>query len=201
LTGSENKKATTDNSVLLMHCFTAVYIYTGSLSTAKNILALPLLYSLVIIPSLIKAVSINIKTIQYPEIPGRSSYNAFQHCSLMALPVVIFFNLSQALEVSITNTGFLMLMGMQIKQYIDQTRAEHLKLVNWNTTLQKEVDKRTQELKKVNDQKTTAFINVAHEIKTPLTLINNYLDDYIGSQTESEELTAVKKNIESLINT
>ena len=116
----------------------------------------------------------------------------------MALPVVIFFNLSQALEVSITNTGFLMLMGMQIKQYVDQTRAEHLKLVNWNTTLQKEVDKRTQELKKVNDQKTTAFINVAHEIKTPLTLINNYLDDYIGSQTESEELTAVKKNIEKL---
>jgi len=87
--------------------FTAVYIYTGSLSTAKNILALPLLYSLVVIPSLIKAIEYKYKN---NSVPRNSRVEAvivlFSIAPWMVLPVVIFFNLSQALEVSITNTGF-----------------------------------------------------------------------------------------------
>ncbi len=60
-------------------------------------------------------------------------------------------------------------------------RTEHEKLVdseqrlyNWNTRLQEEVNKRTKELEIINEQRTNTFVNLAHETKTPLTLINNY---------------------------
>jgi len=64
--------------------------------------------------------------------------------------------------------------------------------------LQREVDKRIRELEKINEQRTNTFVNLAHETKTPLTLINNYLEEYINTNGSSEELSVVKKNIEKL---
>jgi len=88
-----------------------------------------------------------------------------------------------------------------------QLRTEHqrlidseLHLLHWNTTLQREVEKRTRELEKINEQKTNAFVNLAHETKTPLTLIDNYLEEYISRNGNSEELFIVQKNIEKLSN-
>ena len=125
----------------------------------------------------------------------------------IGLPVVTYFDLSQAAEASITNPGFLLLLALQVNRHIKQSRTEHqrlidseLHLLNWNTSLQKEVDKRTSELEKINEQKTNAFVNLAHETKTPLTLINNYLEEYINRNGETEELSVVKKNIEKLSN-
>lgn len=49
-------------------------------------------------------------------------------------------------------------------------------------------------------EKTNTFINLAHETKTPLTLINNYLNEYIQKNgvERSEELNVLKANIEKL---
>lgn len=54
-------------------------------------------------------------------------------------------------------------------------------------------------LRDLNRQKTNFFINFAHETKTPLTLILNYLDRYMKSQKEeSEELKIVRMNLQKL---
>jgi hypothetical protein len=43
-------------------------------------------------------------------------------------------------------------------------------------------------------------VNLAHETKTPLILINDYLEEYIHRNGESEELSIVKRSIEKLSN-
>jgi two-component system, sensor histidine kinase ChiS len=69
-----------------------------------------------------------------------------------------------------------------------------------NASLQEKVAERTKELEVINEQKTNTFINLAHETKTPLTLINNYLEDYIYKHGEGEEISIIKRNIEKLNN-
>src|SRR6185312_14119026 len=116
-----------------------------------------------------------------------------------------YFDLSQDVEALITNPGFLLLLALQVNRHIKQFRTEHqrlieseLRLLNWNANLQKEVNKRTKELEIINEQKTNAFINLIHETKTPLTLINNYLEEYIINNNPSQELDIVKRNLDKL---
>jgi signal transduction histidine kinase/DNA-binding NarL/FixJ family response regulator len=52
----------------------------------------------------------------------------------------------------------------------------------------------------LNHQKTTTFLNLAHETKTPLTLINNYVEEYIKKNGENEEMRIIKQNIQRLTN-
>jgi signal transduction histidine kinase len=52
---------------------------------------------------------------------------------------------------------------------------------------------------RLNLEKTEFFINLAHEVKTPLTLISNYMDDYIAKAGLSPELRIIKQNIEKLL--
>lgn len=47
-------------------------------------------------------------------------------------------------------------------------------------------------------QKTNYFINLAHETKTPLTLIKNYLEKYISKVGVNEEILVIKQNIDKL---
>jgi PAS domain S-box-containing protein len=48
-------------------------------------------------------------------------------------------------------------------------------------------------------QKTTFFINLAHEIKTPLTLIKNYLEKYIAKKGMDEDIRIIKHNLDKMI--
>jgi hypothetical protein len=71
------------------------------------------------------------------------------------LPVIDFFNLGQAVEAAVTNTGFLLLLGLHLNRNVRQLKMEHQSLIdsewrlrnwNWNDLLQQEVDNRTKEL-------------------------------------------------------
>jgi signal transduction histidine kinase/DNA-binding NarL/FixJ family response regulator len=82
---------------------------------------------------------------------------------------------------------------------------EFCDLIELKENLEKKVEEGTGELqkakKKIEDAsalKTKYFINVAHETKTPLTLIGNYLDRYSKRVGPSEELRIVKENIDLL---
>lgn len=188
--------------------FVVVYAASNNLDTAKNLLFIPVLYALWVIIALYKA-------IQYKYNRDFSSNDSKEELIVLlislspwiGLPLIAYFNLSQAIEASVTNTGFLLLLALQLKKHIKELRTEHDKLIvseqklqNWNVTLQKEVDKRTKELEEANEQKTNTFVNLAHETKTPLTLINNYLDEYIKKEGSNEELNVVKKNVDKLSN-
>jgi two-component system, sensor histidine kinase ChiS len=53
-------------------------------------------------------------------------------------------------------------------------------------------------LKRLNYQKSMFFINLSHEIKTPLTLVENYLEKYIKLKGEDEELIIMRRNIQKM---
>ncbi len=73
--------------------------------------------------------------------------------------------------------------------------ADHL-----SKNLQKEVKVQTMIIEKKNEEKTNYFINMAHETKTPLILIYNYLKKYIGKRGMDSDLAVIKNNIEKLKN-
>jgi signal transduction histidine kinase/DNA-binding NarL/FixJ family response regulator len=184
--------------------FIFVYRYSGSLETAKNLLALPVLYAVWIIVSLVKA----IKEKYRRNSGGKKNEARLLFLSIapwIGLPVVAYFDLDQAVEASITNVGFLLLLFLQVSSHIRGLRLEHVRLqhaekrlLHWNNHLQEEVHKRTKELEKIIEQRTDTFVNLAHETKTPLTLINNYLDEYISKNGLTEELSVVRSSLAKL---
>jgi signal transduction histidine kinase/DNA-binding NarL/FixJ family response regulator len=82
---------------------------------------------------------------------------------------------------------------------------EYSDLVVLKEGLEKKVAEKTSELQlakikieNASKMKTDYFIQVAHETKTPLTLITNYLDRYIKKSTPSEELSIIRENFRLL---
>src|SRR5690606_18248464 len=122
-----------------------------------------------------------------------------------SLPVIVFFGDFQVLEHSVTNAGFLMMTIIYVRSSIKQSRLEYNKLLEseknlqqLNNDLKKKVKKRTKRLEQAIEERKTTFINLAHETKTPLTLINNYLDEYIQRNGENKEISIIKSNIDRL---
>jgi signal transduction histidine kinase len=52
---------------------------------------------------------------------------------------------------------------------------------------------------RTNIEQTDFFVNLSHEIKTPLTLVANYLDKYMEGREASPELLVVKRSIDKLL--
>lgn len=183
--------------------FVTVYGLTGNLDTAKNLLILPVLYAIWVIVSLVKALKYKYKG----NFPSRESREEFIGLLLsltpwVGLPAIDFFNLGQDVEASVTNTGFLLLLALQLKNHIVLLRQEHERLVlsekmllNWNSSLQEEVERRTSQIKSIIQQRTNTLVNLAHETKTPLTLIANYLEEYTNKNGDSSELSVVKRSV------
>lgn len=48
------------------------------------------------------------------------------------------------------------------------------------------------------ENRTNFFVNIAHEIKTPLTIMGSYLDQYMKKSSNSKELQVVKQNVNKL---
>jgi signal transduction histidine kinase len=80
----------------------------------------------------------------------------------------------------------------------DKFNREHRELKELTGTLEQKVAERTQQLQEANQQKTQFFINLAHETKTLLTVIANYIDEYIQTHGETSELHIIQQNIEKL---
>jgi signal transduction histidine kinase len=88
-----------------------------------------------------------------------------------------------------------------------KTNEEFMDLQTLKNNLEQKVDEKTRELRKaknkieeINEQRSQYFINVAHETKTPLTLISNYLDRFIKTKGNSRELGIIKENFDKLKN-
>ncbi len=186
--------------------FVIVFGITGDLNLAKDLLILPVAYAVWVIASLVKSIKYKHQgNFKKSESKEELTVLFLSLTPWVGLPIIDFLNLGQGIEASITNIGFLLLFALQLKRHIADLKTEHERLVNtehqllnWNITLQQEVAKRTNDLEKINEQRTNTFVNLAHETKTPLTLITNYLDEYLHKNEESEELLVVKRSIDKL---
>lgn len=193
--------------LILPYCiFVVVFWITGDLKTTQNVLVIPVLYAVWVIVSLSKA-------IRYKYSDNFSSFKARQEMVVLmfsltpwvGLPIITYLDLGQAVEALITNIGFLLLFGLQVIRHVRELRTEHEKLIEseqrlrtWNADLKDEVNKRTKELEKINEQRTNNFMNLVHETKTPLTLIKNYLDEYISKYGTVQELDVIKGGVDKL---
>lgn len=61
-----------------------------------------------------------------------------------------------------------------------------------------EGNKRMEAEQRANQEKTNTFINLAHETKTPLTLLNNYVDEYIKKHGSNKEIEIIKWNVQRM---
>ncbi|ASZ13227.1 hypothetical protein CK934_20805 [Chitinophaga sp. MD30] len=159
---------------------------------------IPFLYSISLVWALTKAV-----LIKYREDKSKAELKEIFAVYLAVIPwasmtLLSYFNASQALEVSITNGGFLVITVLFIRRTVRESRQEYDELQELNSTLTEKVKERTRKLEELNEQKTHTFVNLAHETKTPLTLISNYLEEYIDKYGETTELTVIRKNIDKL---
>ena len=194
--------------------FVVPYLLTGdSRLSAKLTVIVPFCYGLGFIYSTARALKLKFKT---AKVEGRLIDEPIYEHAIAAyismvcwasLPVIVFFGDYQVLEHSVTNAGFLMMTIIYVKSAIRQSRREYEKLMQSERQLQeltkslkKKVRQRTRKLETVMEAKKTTFINLAHETKTPLTLINNYLVEYIQKHGEDQEMKVIKNNVKRLTN-
>jgi signal transduction histidine kinase/DNA-binding NarL/FixJ family response regulator len=201
--------------------FIIPYVLTGNLELSRRlVLIVPFFYSLSFLYSLTQAIKVKNAENKNENTKGEITAVFIGLVFWLTLPIIVFFetelnemlepilhfyNGSQIVEVISTNTGLLIMTILFIKRSVKQSRDEYVKLQDSEKQLQElnkdlvqKVKERTHELELLNDQRTNTFINLTHETKTPLTLINNYLNEYIKKHGESEELRIIKFSTEKL---
>lgn len=109
-----------------------------------------------------------------PVIGFPSSFTIFQSLPLLIVMIVLA-NLSSA-----------------------KFNREYRDLLSLKRSLEKKVEERTEELREAHRQKINFFINFAHETKTPLLLIRNYLEKHIKQSGETFNLNIIRENIKAL---
>lgn len=96
------------------------------------------------------------------------------------------------------NVNFIVLSGFFMFKSVKAFLKERDELKEAKSNLEQKVKDKTWQLEKANEQRTNALVNLVHETKTPLTLIKNYLEEYISKYGYKEELGIVRNNINKL---
>ena len=88
-----------------------------------------------------------------------------------------------------------------------KSNKEFLELQELKDNLEEKVKEKTCELEaaklkieNASEQRSNYFVNLAHETKTPLTLISNYLDRYVKTNGLNNDLKVIKDNFTRLKN-
>jgi len=179
--------------------FVFEYSIHGNLDMARKYgIIVPFFYTLVLLSSILKATRL-----KYKKNSTKSNFTEVivVCCAVIpwaSMPIMAYLNASQLIEVTVCNGGFVIITTIFIKQSIDKSKEEYNRLQDLNTTLTERVRERTLQLETLHEQRTHNFINLVHETKTPLTLVNNYLEEYITKHGSGEELDIVKSGINKL---
>jgi signal transduction histidine kinase/DNA-binding NarL/FixJ family response regulator len=191
--------------------FIVPYLITKNIEfSGKWVVLVPAIYAISLLYSLFKSV---FKSIKKPD-PDDVNYKGkvIGVCIavvfwIFGLCVVTFLNGSQYIEHATTNMGFLIMTVIFVRSTVIDSRIEYKKLIKSENELQQtnfllsqKIKERTKELELAVEQRTNTFISLAHEVRTPLTLVNNYLDQYIEKHGKSDEISIIKENIEILNN-
>jgi len=142
----------------------------------------------------------NLFGVKYPKAIGLTGiWNATQH-------IFIFSKTVQAdqiqrvklFESMVEQQKHAIIRAEQAENAVTELQSLNDEIQKLNLNLKDKVLERTKELEMVHEQQTTTFVNMLHETKTPLTLINNYIEEYTSKVEKSPELTIIKNNINKL---
>ena len=111
-------------------------------------------------------------------------------CCAHAVPFLSFIRWNYS-GVSIIMILFTLIVVYEFTQ-------DYKKLKELTYSLESKVKERTIELEMTNRQKTNLFINLAHETKTPLTLIENSLNEYLKKHRTDDDMNILKQNVDKL---
>lgn len=117
-----------------------------------------------------------------------------------ASPAIDLFSDAQKwlLGALFNNLNFILLSSFFMVKSVRKFMEERDQLREAKDTLTEKVKEKTYQLERSNEQRTNALVNLVHETKTPLTLIKNYLEEYIKKYGYKDELGIVKNNIDKL---
>lgn len=179
--------------------FVIEYSISGNLQNViQHGIIIPFFYALVFVWNILRAINA-----KYKDNHNKAYWNeivviCFAVLPWASMPILVYFEVSQLVEVMICNSGLFIVTLIFINKSIKKSKQEYNKLLELNTTLTEKVKERTLQLEKLNEQKTNNFINLVHETKTPLTLVNNYLEEYISKYGSVEEMDIIKGGINKL---
>ncbi len=91
------------------------------------------------------------------------------------------------------------MISLMFSKTFEKVKKYSLELEDYSRNLEKKVAERTKQLEDATERKTRLFVNLAHDTKTPLTLIGNCLKRLIRRTGLSDELKIVKENFDRLI--
>jgi len=140
--------------------FVAVYAITGNLEDAKDILIIPTLYALWVLYSLWKAIRAKYKN----DFSSRRSKIEMlvlfvSLAPWVGLPIIAYYDWNQTAEVTTTNTGFLLMMGLHLQRNVYRLRHEHKRLLEseeqlsgYDERLKEELEKLSQEREKMDGE-------------------------------------------------
>ncbi|WP_020531015.1 ATP-binding protein [Flexithrix dorotheae] len=163
--------------------FVIPFFFIGNLDLSRQLLVIiPFVFSIAFFIALKKSIQAKLKTEKEKtskELIIGMYISAFLWC---AMPLIVLFEGNQLLEHSLTNSGFLVISLVYVRSIILNSRKEHEQLLK----------------SKLTEQQLNTFINFAHEIKTPLTLINNYLDEYNSKFGRNEDMEVINLHLHKL---
>jgi signal transduction histidine kinase/DNA-binding NarL/FixJ family response regulator len=120
-------------------------------------------------------------------------------CIFLGVYFIVFSIINNFIHIS--NFGFIAVYAMMVAYSLSlKSNKEFIELENIKNELEMKIMERTRESMIISEQKTNLFLNLAHETKTPLTLIGNYLDNYISKNRINKDLTIIKNNIDKMSN-
>ena len=181
----------------------------------KILLPVPTLYGVVFVFQVIRFLITEYRNVA-PEERGNYRIYLFSVVSAILcwilLPIVIFFQFNNVVEHVSTNLGLLFMTAVYIQSLVRDAQSEYQRLLrsekknkdliekldNTIKNREKVIEERTVALKIANEQQRNNFVNLAHETKTPLTLILNYLNNYISEHGMNEDLAVIKYNLDKL---
>jgi DNA-binding CsgD family transcriptional regulator len=186
--------------------FVVIMISTKSLDAAKNLLIVPVVYAVWVVYSLFKAVRYKYNNqITSAESKEELLVMFLSISTWLGLPIIDYWNIGQAVEVTTTNFGFLLLFSLQVKRHIKEMRLEHQRLIEsekrlllLNNDLQKEVSTVTKEFERIIKQQANTFVGLSQEIEGPLATLNETFDKYSDFVHNNKSLVVAKSNIDKL---
>jgi len=140
--------------------FVVIFAVENDLEAANKVLIIPTLYSVWVLFSVYRAIGYKYNNRLF-SIEAKEELIVLALClsPWLILPIITYFNLGQALEATVTNAGFLLLLALHVRRKVSQLRLEHERLLasevqlkEWNSILQREVEKRTKEIERLNSE-------------------------------------------------